>query len=355
MKKIFTLFAVAVMAFAAQAAELTVCEAEMAYQTLPVYGYWYDAQGISQMIYPADMLQEMNGGKINTITFYTPAAQWGDDFSDYTVAFSGGNIQLSLKEVDQVGFVGTEGEFELVSGATVVANTVPATGDLYLTFVLDEPFEYNGGNLLVEAAWNGEGTWGRTYFVAVDELDYTPCYYGFDYYGDWSEALCDYLPMATFTYEAGETPVEPTEKTDAPSSQKENYVYNDGNMYYNAYHVTLIPTEESEIWYRVGVLVDGDYVYGDWMLYTDVLTFDDEGTYMVEAYAIAPNKTESDHIWDGFTVSKLVDVEEILAGKAVAGVRYFNMAGQEMQQANGLTIVVTTYTDGTTSTVKVMK
>ena len=43
------------------------------------------------------------------------------------------------------------------------------------------------------------------------------------------------------------------------------------------------------------------------------------------------------------------------AGKTVAGVRYFNMAGQEMQEANGMTIVVTTYTDGTTSAVKVMK
>ena len=31
------------------------------------------------------------------------------------------------------------------------------------------------------------------------------------------------------------------------------------------------------------------------------------------------------------------------------------MAGQEMQEANGVTIVVTTYTDGTTSAVKVMK
>ena len=29
--------------------------------------------------------------------------------------------------------------------------------------------------------------------------------------------------------------------------------------------------------------------------------------------------------------------------------------GQEMQEANGLTIVVTTYTDGTISTAKVMK
>ena len=48
-------------------------------------------------------------------------------------------------------------------------------------------------------------------------------------------------------------------------------------------------------------------------------------------------------------------IDELVNGKQIAGVRYFNMAGQEMQEANGVTIVVTTYTDGTTSTTKVMK
>ena len=54
-------------------------------------------------------------------------------------------------------------------------------------------------------------------------------------------------------------------------------------------------------------------------------------------------------------VAAYTEVEEMNASKTVAGVRYFNMAGQEMQEANGMTIVVTTYTDGTTSAVKVMK
>ncbi len=49
-----------------------------------------------------------------------------------------------------------------------------------------------------------------------------------------------------------------------------------------------------------------------------------------------------------------VSVDE-LAAKTVANVRYFNMAGQEMQEANGMTIQVTTYTDGTTNAVKVIK
>ena len=48
-------------------------------------------------------------------------------------------------------------------------------------------------------------------------------------------------------------------------------------------------------------------------------------------------------------------VNEVNAGKQVTGVRYYNMAGQEMAQPNGLTIQVTTYSDGTTSAVKVVK
>ena len=48
-------------------------------------------------------------------------------------------------------------------------------------------------------------------------------------------------------------------------------------------------------------------------------------------------------------------VDEVNAGKTVAGVRYFNMAGQEMAQPEGLTIQVTPSSDGTTSAAKVIK
>jgi hypothetical protein len=50
-------------------------------------------------------------------------------------------------------------------------------------------------------------------------------------------------------------------------------------------------------------------------------------------------------------------VEELVndTQKVVAGVRYYNIMGQEMKEANGITIVVTTYTDGSHSAVKVIK
>ena len=69
-------------------------------------------------------------------------------------------------------------------------------------------------------------------------------------------------------------------------------------------------------------------------------------------YTVDGVKNSSDIVW-------LYDVEsgvnEMNADKAVASVRYYNVAGQQIAQPSGMTIKVTTYTDGTTSAVKVVK
>ena len=347
MKKFFTLFAVAMMAFASQANELTVCDNGVigsdAWGSIPVYGYWYDTEGMSQQIYPADMLAEMAGGKITELKFYT-AATWGDDYANYTVAFEGGQILLALKEVDQTAFAD---EDPMIGGATVVATIEPEYGGLYMTFTLDEPFEYNGGNLLVEAYWDGAGSWGRTYFVG-EEMAENTAYVAYDYYGEWTEGTFNALNKVTFTYEAGTTP-DPEEPTDLTAAPTFNGYTEDG---IHAYFVEIIPTEPSVIYYRI-IYPDG--TVSEWDVYEDILSFTGEGLYRVEAYAVADGKLPSYQIAYECYVSPIVGIDEVNAGKTVAGVRYFNMAGQEMQEANGMTIVVTTYTDGTTSAVKVVK
>ena len=206
--------------------------------------------------------------------------------------------------------------------------------DINLNIPGDEPAEWIYVNGIEGTDYTIEGlTTGVTYEVQVQAVNDN------QEASEWTESVL-------FTT---------INKTDAPGSQKDNFVYNDGNLYYNAYTITLTETEPSVIYYRIGIMTDGQFVYGDWMEYTAPITVTDEGTYMIEAYAVADGKTESDHIWDGFTVSKLVGVDELMAGKTVAGVRYFNLMGQEMAQPSGMTIQVTTYTDGTTSAVKVVK
>ena len=56
------------------------------------------------------------------------------------------------------------------------------------------------------------------------------------------------------------------------------------------------------------------------------------------------------------TVDGTTGVKDVNAAKEVAGVKYFNIAGMESSEPfQGMNIVVTSYTDGTQSTAKVMK
>ncbi len=148
-----------------------------------------------------------------------------------------------------------------------------------------------------------------------------------------------------------------TEQTAAPGDDLQNKVVKFGDVYYNTYELTLIETEPSTIYYRVGTLnpETGLDEYTDWMTYEDMLTYTTPGTYMVEAYAVANGKTQSTTIQVGFSVSEATSIEELFADKNIASVRYFNMAGQEMQEANGICVTVYTFTDGTQTAIKVMK
>ena len=88
----------------------------------------------------------------------------------------------------------------------------------------------------------------------------------------------------------------------------------------------------------------------------DAVPVTGNGDHVIEAWVVANGDVESEHAVKPIHIDNdFTAVNEIANGKAVAGVRYFNLAGQEMTEANGVTIVVTTYTDGTTSAVKVMK
>ena len=118
----------------------------------------------------------------------------------------------------------------------------------------------------------------------------------------------------------------------------------------------------------------GQVKEGDPEAEVTLFILDEDGNRVEVTNPFVVNRTEEDQIItiiavahidgqiDGETVitvlvpaKVITGIDEMISGKTVAGVRYYNMAGQEMQEANGMTIVVTTYTDGTTTAVKVMK
>ena len=337
MKKIFTLFAVAVLAFTAQAATLTVADGTQSNAHYPFYGLYYDTEGTtSQVIYPATELTDMVGKQITEITYYSR-----DNFY-----LTGGNLQFSIKVVEETEFA-TSALYTLAEEDVYVATCIPPYGENVLVLTLDKPFVYEGGNLLIEGLVTVGGGYSSTYFYGQDTGLYGACYSYVGWSGTPYTAREAFMPKTTFTYEDGQvTPPEPTVQTGAPTF---NGYTTDG---IHAYFLEIIETEPSTIYYRVQY---PDGTWTEWAEYEEVLSFVGDGKYRVEAYAVADGKLPSEQIAYEFVVSPLTGLSELVNGKTVAGVRYYNVAGQEMQEANGLTIVVTTYTDGTTSTAKVIK
>ena len=115
----------------------------------------------------------------------------------------------------------------------------------------------------------------------------------------------------------------------------------------------VAPTEDCEMEYRYKY---GDEEFTEWMSYDEIITFTEDGKYVVEGRARAEGEEWSEPSNPvEFVITPRTGIDEINGVKAVASVRYFNAIGQEMAQPNGVTIVVTTYTDGTTTTAKVIK
>ena len=168
--------------------EFTVAEGESYEGKLPFYGTYYDQVGTyGQMIYPADMLTMANGKKITKVTFHSRGE----------LQFNGGKLQLSFKQVEEAAFETANPYDEM----NVVATLVPTPGGNELTFVLSEPYQYNGGNLAIEARVIESSGWKSTNFYGAYQSDYVSMYH---YTSDTDRSR--FLPMATFTYAKDEEP-----------------------------------------------------------------------------------------------------------------------------------------------------
>jgi hypothetical protein len=293
------------------------------------------ANSRTQILYPAEKLAAMKDMDIKSITFYT----------DGMCTLEGGLLTLSMGETSMSEF-----EDDLAEGLTVVGTATITTQWLEdetweTQFQFTTPYHYNGGNLVFDVFTTTPGHGSRTEFLGVT-TDYISAY--IDLYRT-AEMKERFMPKTTFTYEGTFNPGGLTEKTGAPLFREYTI---DGIQ---AYFVEIQEVVPSTIYYRIKSGHDGEFT--DWAVYEDVLEFTQDGWYYIEAYAVADGMLPSDPNACEFTVSlgSSTGLNEMATNKQVADVRYYNMTGQEIQQPNGMTIVVTTYTDGSTSTVKTVK
>lgn len=183
MKKILSLIMVLSVCLGAWAQELTVADSE-SYITdtrIPVCGNYLDFTGKhTQFVYPAEMLTDITGADITGITFYARE----------NIGFSGGVTTMSVKVIPEATILEsvTEGLEQVFEGTFVIDGTK-------LTFTFDEPYTYDGGNLLFNVAWDGTGSYADASFVGI-ERQYASIWYS---YSDYN---VHFLPKATFYYNA---------------------------------------------------------------------------------------------------------------------------------------------------------
>ena len=168
--------------------EFTVCDGTDVNNKLPFNGVYFDTPGtFGQMIYPAEVLTDIAGSKIVALSFYPSRAS----------ILKNGTVQLSLKTTDQDAFATATAITEM----TAVASLTLVQGLEVITFEFDAPYEYAGGNLVVEARiMDNKGNYGTTPFYGVTTADYT----GLSVTS--SAEMLAFLPKVTFTYQKNDAP-----------------------------------------------------------------------------------------------------------------------------------------------------
>ena len=193
---------------------LTVADGTATDEYVPIYGYYCDAEQHNQMLYPADMLDSMDGSYITSLTFYQSQA-----------ASSSWGTTVTIKMLEVTDSVITSGHLPTTGATTVWTGTVNGTTST-LNFVLTTPFAYNGGNLLVDITTT-EGDYSRSYFYGIVRTGAS--YYDYDYDYD----VEDFLPKATFGYTTGSVCIAPTNFTAATAGDTAtfNWVAGDGTAW----------------------------------------------------------------------------------------------------------------------------
>ena len=160
---------------------------------VPFYGYYADADQQNQMIYPATELTAMNGMSITQMVFYySSVGSYGNGVGTWTISL-GETTATTLDGLDEATVL-TE---VFTGGLDALFNTTDQT----LTIAFDNEYTYHGGNLLVEFS-HSAGSYKDYYFYGeeVEEASYN----------GYMEAVYDFLPKTTFSYQTPALCPKPT-------------------------------------------------------------------------------------------------------------------------------------------------
>ena len=167
------------------AAILTVNDGTNTNEYVPVYGYWADNNSRSQLVIPASELTALQWGHINKLTFYSSSASvsWG------AAQF---NVYMAPANSTTISSLVNWNDLELVYSGSL------SISDNKMEIMLDNPYQYIGGDLLIGINQTVSGSYVRAYFYGVTANGASMGGYG------TSISQRNFLPKTTFNYIAGE-------------------------------------------------------------------------------------------------------------------------------------------------------
>ncbi len=173
--------------------ELTVYEGSNTSSYIPAYILYFDEFTKSQFVIPAEDLQEMAGGSISSLKFYTTSQN-----VPYTTTTT---AEVYLMEVDYTSIYAYEPK---ENGTIVYQGTldiVDADGGGEMTINFNTPYTYNGGNLLVGIDNITQGEWKSIYFYGQSVDGASVGNHSASSFDEIPVSQQNFIPKTTFTYE----------------------------------------------------------------------------------------------------------------------------------------------------------
>ena len=188
MKKSFKLLFAALFALAsfasAQADEITLFDGTNTSETVPVRSYYYDSQDYPvQTILPAAQLADLQGATISSMKFYI-ANENGNEMS-------GGKLAVSIGMTQETSF---NSYSSLITGLTKVAEITMTPGETEVVVDFDEPWTYEGDNIVIETKVIETSNCPHVYFYG-ENADVNNAAYGKAFI-----SVAAFYPKTTFTY-----------------------------------------------------------------------------------------------------------------------------------------------------------
>lgn len=196
MKKFYFLIAVllALLLHVPQvnADELLVADGTATNDYVPVYGWFVDATQRTQIVYPAELLEDMiDGSTISQMQFYC---------TQTSISWGSARWEVKIAETGDASF--STSAFKSANFQTVYTGALSVTGGI-MTVTFSTPYVYHGGNLLLDFQTTSTGSYVTSTWLGVASNGAA----AYSTYGTTTpSSIQNFLPKVTFTYVPGEEP-----------------------------------------------------------------------------------------------------------------------------------------------------